>query len=99
MAQILGYPGKRGISGYHVADYVKNAQWLNLSSYCEGDVLNTWLVYLRWMLLRGFIQQDQHRQWIGHTIQYLNTQSQHAEFLEDWRKSSLSSEFTAQDFD
>lgn len=99
VAQILGYPGKRGISGYHVADYVKNAQWLNLSSYCESDVLNTWLVYLRWMLLRGFIQQDQHRQWIGHTIQYLKTQSQHTDFLEDWRKSSLSSEFTAQDFD
>ncbi|MCH4247522.1 MAG: 3'-5' exonuclease [Acinetobacter populi] len=98
VAQILGYPGKRGLSGYHVEDYVKQQQWLDLSSYCEGDVLNTWLIYLRWLLLRGFIQQAQHQDWIRHTILYLQQQPQHAEFLEIWQQTCLSTVFTQSDF-
>jgi predicted PolB exonuclease-like 3'-5' exonuclease len=98
VAQILGYPGKRGLSGYHVAEYVRQQQWLALSSYCEGDVLNTWLIYLRWMLLRGFIQQEQHGYWIQHTIAYLQGQPQQAEFLQIWRQSCLSTAFTRGDF-
>lgn len=98
VAQVLGYPGKRGLSGYHVADYVKQQQWQALSSYCEGDVLNTWLVYLRWILLRGFINTTQHQKWIRHTIAYLRQQPQQAAFLDYWQQSCKSSVFTQHDF-
>ncbi len=98
VAQVLGYPGKRGVSGYHVADYLKQQQWLALSSYCEGDVLNTWLIYLRWLLLRGFISHTQHRDWIQHTIHYLKQQPQQQAFLAQWQKTCISTVFTATDF-
>lgn len=98
VAQILGYPGKRGIVGYHVADNVNKNNWLALSTYCEGDVLNTWLVYLRWLLLRGFIQKDQHQHWIASTIHYLQQQPQQQEFLSHWQHSCLSTVFTQSDF-
>ena len=49
----VGLPGKRGESGYHVPEYVRNQQWLKLTSYCEGNVLNTWFIYLRWLVLKA----------------------------------------------
>lgn len=98
VAQILGYPGKRGVLGYHVASHVKQNNWLALSKHCEGDVLNTWLVYLRWLLLRGFIQKDQHQQWIANTILYLQQQPQQQDFLRQWQQSCLTTVFTQHDF-
>lgn len=74
------YPGKRGIVGYHIPTYVKNEQWLDLTSYCEGDVLNTWLIFLRWALLKGQLSQHDHQLWIQATIHYLQGLPQQAEF-------------------
>ena len=53
VAHLLGYPGKRGDGAYHVPEYVRQQEWQKLTSYCEGDVINTWLIYLRWSLLKG----------------------------------------------
>jgi len=61
IAQMLGYPGKRDNAGYFVPEYVKQQQWLKLTSYCEGDVLNTWLIYLRWLLLKGQLLTHEHQ--------------------------------------
>jgi predicted PolB exonuclease-like 3'-5' exonuclease len=61
MLRIFRFPGKRGETGYHVPEYVRTEQWLKLTSYCEGDVLNTWLIYLRWLLLKGQLNQHDHR--------------------------------------
>ena len=98
VAHLLGYPGKRGVSGYYIPEYVKNQQWLKLTSYCEGDVLNTWLIYLRWSLLKGQILAEDYRLWIQASIHYLQGQPQQAEFLQVWRETSQHTEFTISDF-
>lgn len=98
IACLLGFPGKRGESGYHVPEYVRSAQWLKLTSYCEGDVLNTWLVYLRWLLLKGQLNQLDHQQLIQSTIDYLQTQTQQTEFLQVWQQTSQYTVFTADTF-
>jgi predicted PolB exonuclease-like 3'-5' exonuclease len=53
IATMLGFPGKLGMSGDKVWD-----TWLEggidaIRDYCETDVLNTYLVYLRFEYLRG----------------------------------------------
>ena len=78
--------------------YVSEGQWQALTSYCEGDVLNTWLVFLRWALLKGLITEATHQLWIQRSIDYLNTQPQHGEFLQLWCDNSKHTEFTASDF-
>lgn len=97
-AHLLGFPGKRGLRGYHIPDYVKQQQWQQLSSYCEGDVLNTWLIYLRWLLLKGHLQASDHQLWIQATIALLTSQPQQHEFLAVWRESAQQTAFTASDF-
>ncbi|OAL87624.1 3'-5' exonuclease [Acinetobacter terrae] len=98
VAHLLGYPGKRGDGAYHVPEYVRQQEWQKLTSYCEGDVLNTWLIYLRWSLLKGQLLLNDYRDAVQRTIQFLSTQPQHADFLAVWRETSQRTEFTATDF-
>ena len=49
----LGFPGKMGMSGAAVWDEYCAGNLKGIRDYCETDVLNTWLVYLRFEHLRG----------------------------------------------
>lgn len=98
VAFLFGFPGKRGSSGYLIPEYVRNNEWLELTSYCEGDVLNTWLVYLRFLLLKGQLSLDDHRLWIRATIHYLQGQPQQQTFLRIWQETSSQTDFTSEDF-
>lgn len=53
MAVLLGFPGKLGMSGDKVWDTFKEGGIREIRDYCETDVLNTWLVYLRFEVMRG----------------------------------------------
>ncbi len=53
VARLCGFPGKLGMDGSEVAASVAAGRILEVRSYCECDVLNTYLVYQRFRLMRG----------------------------------------------
>ncbi|MBT8086368.1 MAG: 3'-5' exonuclease [Woeseia sp.] len=53
MAVLLGFPGKLGMSGDKVWDTWLEGGVAEIRNYCETDVLNTYLVYLRFEFMRG----------------------------------------------
>jgi predicted PolB exonuclease-like 3'-5' exonuclease len=53
MARLCGFPGKLGMDGSEVHAYVQQGQLELVRRYCETDVMNTYLLYLRFRLLRG----------------------------------------------
>ena len=57
LAVILGFPGKLGMHGAQVWDYFRAGKIDEIRAYCETDVLNTYLIYLRWELLRGHLDR------------------------------------------
>lgn len=57
VASMLGFPGKMGMDGSKVFDAWLNGEIGKIRDYCETDVLNTWLVYLRFELMRGHIDE------------------------------------------
>jgi predicted PolB exonuclease-like 3'-5' exonuclease len=57
VATLLGLPGKMGMSGAHVWDQYQAGELGAIRDYCETDVLNTYLVYLRWEVVRGNLSQ------------------------------------------
>jgi predicted PolB exonuclease-like 3'-5' exonuclease len=61
-AQLLGLPGKLGMSGAHVWDYYRQGRQAEIVRYCETDVLNTYLVYLRFELMRGNLDRARYDQ-------------------------------------
>ncbi len=52
---MLGFPGKMGLAGDKVWDYFVDGQIDKIRDYCETDVLNTYLVFLRFQYMRGFL--------------------------------------------
>jgi len=53
IAVMLGFPGKLGMSGDKVWETWLAGDIGRIRAYCETDVLNTWLVFLRFEYLRG----------------------------------------------
>jgi len=53
IALSLGLPGKMGMSGEKVWEAFYKGEIENIRNYCETDVLNTYLIYVRLQLLRG----------------------------------------------
>ena len=52
-AVLLGFPGKLGMSGDKVWQCWLDGGIREIRDYCETDVLNTWLIYLRYEFMRG----------------------------------------------
>jgi predicted PolB exonuclease-like 3'-5' exonuclease len=60
-AQLLGLPGKIGMHGSAVWDEFRESHIEAIRSYCEADVANTFILYLRFQLLRGMLSVEEHR--------------------------------------
>jgi predicted PolB exonuclease-like 3'-5' exonuclease len=60
VATLLGLPGKVGMHGSQVWDVYLKGGLARIRDYCETDVLNTYLVYLRFQLLRGHLNGAEH---------------------------------------
>ncbi len=60
IALLLGFPGKMGMSGAKVWDAFSQGKIEEIRHYCETDVLNTYLVFLRFELMRGKLTKTQY---------------------------------------
>src|SRR3546814_889469 len=58
IAQLCGFPGKLGMDGSKVWDAFKNGEIEGIRNYCETDVANTYLVFLRFQLMRGLLNAE-----------------------------------------
>ena len=58
IAQLCGFPGKLGMDGSKVWDAYKNGEIEAIRNYCETDVANTHLVFLRFQLMRGHLNRE-----------------------------------------
>ena len=50
---MLGFPGKLGMDGSGVWEAFATGEIDRIRAYCEVDALNTFLVFLRYELMRG----------------------------------------------
>jgi predicted PolB exonuclease-like 3'-5' exonuclease len=58
MARLCGFPGKLGMAGSEVAAAVAAGRLADVRNYCECDVMNTYLVYQRFRLIRGELDAE-----------------------------------------
>jgi hypothetical protein len=86
MASLLGLPGKLGFDGGQVWDAFQAGNLQGIRRYCETDVLNTWLIYLRFEQLRGRLSPAEHAQEIEIVKTLLRTgeEPHYAQFLAAW---------------
>ena len=60
VAQLAGFPGKIGVGGAKVWESYLRGEIKAIRDYCEADTANTYLLYLRFQLLRGALTTEQH---------------------------------------
>jgi len=60
IARLCGFPGKVGMDGGEVAASVAAGRLHDVRAYCECDVLNTYLVYQRFRLMRGEVDAGEY---------------------------------------
>jgi 3'-5' exonuclease len=53
LAKLCGFPGKLGVDGSQVWTLFQEGRLSEIRDYCETDVVNTYLVYCRFLLMRG----------------------------------------------
>jgi predicted PolB exonuclease-like 3'-5' exonuclease len=61
LAQLMGLPGKLGMDGSEVWGAYQVGKLAEIRNYCETDVVNTYLIYLRFQLMRGVLTEAQLR--------------------------------------
>jgi len=61
LARLMGLPGKLGMEGGGVWDAYQAGKLAEIRNYCEADVVNTYLIYLRFQLMRGALTDQQHK--------------------------------------
>jgi len=75
LAKLCGFPGKLGMDGSQVWKAWSNGQADEVRAYCETDVVNTWLVYCRFRLMKGELDSqayDAEVQLVRDTLQASN---------------------------
>src|ERR1700677_1888695 len=89
VACLLGLPGKLGMHGSEVWEVFLQGGIKRIRDYCETDVLNTYLIYLRFELLRGNLNAAEHAGEIARVRQLLAESSapHHREFSAAWLPS------------
>ncbi|HYC46093.1 MAG TPA: 3'-5' exonuclease [Burkholderiales bacterium] len=61
IAQLLGLPGKLGMDGSQVWNAYQAGRLADIVNYCETDVVNTYLVFLRFQAMRGAANAEQYQ--------------------------------------
>ena len=71
LAKLCGFPGKMGMDGSQVWPAYQAGQIEDIRRYCETDVVNTYLMYCRFQLLRGGFSLAEYQEEIAFVKTYL----------------------------
>ena len=89
IATMLGFPGKLGMSGDKVWEtYLQEGGIQKIRDYCETDVLNTYLIFLRFELIRSHLNETEYTQECQRVHKLLvdgSIKAHFQEFLTAWK--------------
>lgn len=87
LARLAGFPGKLGVGGGAVWESYRQGSLAAIRDYCEADCLNTYLLFLRFQLMRCAFSPEQYAQECGLARGYLERQpgAHWREFLSLWK--------------
>ncbi|MCP1726685.1 putative PolB exonuclease-like 3'-5' exonuclease [Natronospira proteinivora] len=101
VAVMLGLPGKLGMHGSLVWDRILDGDIQAVRDYCETDALNTYLVYLRFEVMRGRLDAQGYADEQARVHRFLETaEGEHfQQFLAGWEARPLWQGHNSQDKD
>jgi predicted PolB exonuclease-like 3'-5' exonuclease len=85
-AQAIGLPGKTGLDGSQVEGAYNEGRLQEIELYCCQDVLQTGIIYLRWLHVRGDVSTPSHNSLVK---QALERGKERGIDVEGWEKRVL----------
>ena len=89
-ARLLGKPGKMDVQGDMVQELFDEGKLEEVNDYCRCDVLDTYFVFLRYLVLTGQLTLTQEQAIVGQTQSWLRDQADecdiYREYLDHWRE-------------
>jgi hypothetical protein len=87
MARLCGFPGKLGVGGAAVWQSYREGRIAEIRDYCEADCANTYLLYLRFQMMRCVHSPERYREECALLRELLGKRPEPhwAEFLKRWQ--------------
>jgi len=73
IAQLIGAAGKFGIDGSKVTEYFLNGEIEEIRNYCETDVINTYFIYLRYLLITSSVSQKKYDELLDEIFEHMKS--------------------------
>lgn len=88
LAKLCGFPGKLGMDGSQVWTAWQEGRADEVRGYCETDVVNTWLVFCRYRLMKGELDEVSYQEEIDLVRESLSQidKPHWKEYLDTWDK-------------
>jgi len=84
LCRVMGLPGKSdGISGAEVEKYYRDGHIREIAEYCEGDVVNTYRLWLRHELFRGKLCDTEFQASEAGLVEFIKTRGNTKPYLAD----------------
>jgi 3'-5' exonuclease len=61
LARLAGLPGKHGMDGAEVWPSYRRGEIQAIRTYCEMDVVNTFILFMRFQVMRGLMSEERYR--------------------------------------
>jgi predicted PolB exonuclease-like 3'-5' exonuclease len=84
VCSVLGLPGKFGVDGSQVTPLFDEGKLDTIRNYCETDVLNTYLLYLRVMHHQGRLATRDHDAAVAEVITFIEGHAKDRPYLLDF---------------
>ncbi|MGC1853780.1 MAG: 3'-5' exonuclease [Candidatus Aquirickettsiella sp.] len=87
IAIMLGLPGKLGMDGRQIWGHFLEGKLEAIRNYCEIDVLNTYLIYLRFELIRGNFSFETYQKECAYVLETIAAENKihFKQFIEAWK--------------
>lgn len=79
---MAGLPGKYEVHGDEVMTLFYNKEYEKIHEYCESDVLNTYMLYLKYELIKGNLCESDYVDFLNLMVEYLKKEKKHRNYVE-----------------
>ncbi|MCD6034336.1 MAG: uncharacterized protein K0R63_77 [Rickettsiales bacterium] len=87
VCSVLGLPGKFGVDGSKVHELYDQKKIAEIRHYCETDVLNTYLLYLRFMQHRGQLTPTSYNDAVEDILAFIRKESHDRPYLNKFQEA------------
>lgn len=80
-------PGKYDVNGSDVLELYYKNELEKIHEYCESDTLNTYMLFLKYELIKGNLSEEDYKKYLFTMSEYLKKQKRHRAYAEIFIKA------------